>query len=328
MSQSIRLVPLLCILLWRGCSEISIKTTVNTDGTFVRSVVCNGDSSDLSAIHLPYVFDSTWSITTVKKTDGEHTSSTTATKIYPSSNELTAEFTRGKDSTKLSVSCHIKKAFRWFFTYFRYTEILHPYARYHHEPVDSFFTPEEIGRLRMNQDSSLSKRVEAYWVRNSLDEYVDRIALASKGLGDTALSSGSIAIHKKEIVDALARIEGGKAKDIFDAFNSVVHPRPQKRLFKVIDSVFASLTKEIEAETALDISYTNEVTMPGILLGANSKSIEGNRVTWNCHSNQYFDVTMTAESRRVNLWAVIATGVVCLLLLGGLLIPIVYRSRG
>ena len=77
----------------------------------------------------------------------------------------------------------------------------------------------------------------------------------------------------------------------------------------------------------MDVSYKNEVSMPGILLTSNSKKIEGNQVFWEGRSNRYFDVVMSAESRMVNLWTMIVTSIVCLGLIIGLLLPLIHRVR-
>jgi hypothetical protein len=94
-----------------------------------------------------------------------------------------------------------------------------------------------------------------------------------------------------------------------------------------MDTIFTNITKELQSEAELDVSYKNEVSTPGILLTSNSKKIEGNRVFWEGRSNRYFDVVMSAESRMVNLWTMIASSIVCLGLVIGLLIPIIHRLK-
>jgi len=94
-----------------------------------------------------------------------------------------------------------------------------------------------------------------------------------------------------------------------------------------MDTIFTRMTDELKREAELEVSYKNEVTMPGILVTSNSRKIEGNKVMWDCRSNKYVDFVMSAESRRVNLWAVIATSVVCAGLVVALLLPVFYRSK-
>jgi len=241
---------------------------------------------------------------------------------------MTEEFSRGKDSSKLQLSCRVEKHFRWFFTYYFYAETLPSYSIYRHEPIDSFFTPTEIGLIKENRDSLLGKRVEEFWDRNVADEFVERILAKVKELNDPELPPSAISKAKEALTEGIAKGKDDKPEDIERIFEKTVRPRPAGKLKGAIDTIFKTMWHELEHEEELDISYKNEVTMPGILVTSNSRKIEGNRVMWDCRSNKYFDIVMSAESRRVNLWAVITTAVVCLGLVIGLVLPLFQRAKG
>jgi ethanolamine utilization cobalamin adenosyltransferase len=318
------------MLLSSGCNEYTIKTTINPDGSFERTIVCDGNSTAFSNFHLPYVIDSSWSVVTEAKqgAEKEKREITTAKKRYTNSEQLMAEFARGRDSAKLQISCRVEKRFRWFFTYYIYTETLPSYAIFRHEPLDSFFTPTEIGLIKENKDSLLNKRVDEFWLRNSIDEFIDRIEAKAKDLNDPSLPPSAFAEHKQALMEELVKGKNDKPDDITRIVEKMLRPRPVERLRGAMDTTFADITKELEREAELDLSYKNEVSLPGILITSNSKKIEGNKVMWDCKSNRYFNVVMSAESRRVNLWAVIVTSIVCLGLVVGLLLPLIHRTRG
>jgi hypothetical protein len=327
MRRTIKSIVLLIIVLSSGCNDYTIKTTIKPDGSFERTIVCDGDSLGLRSLHLPYVFDSSWSIVIREKPGAPSSFITTAKKTYTSSEQQMAEFSQGRDSAKLQISCLVEKRFRWFFTYYIYTETLPPYSIYRHEPIDSFFTPTEIGLIKENKDSLLSKRVDEFWMRNIVDEFVERIQVKAKELNDPSLPPSAFTEHKQALMEELVKGKNDKADDIARIVEKTLHPRPVKKLRGAMDTIFTNMTKELEWEAGFDISYKNEVSMPGILITSNSKKIEGNRVMWDCRSNRYFDVVMSAESRMVNLWAVIVTSIVCLVLVIGLFLPLIHRAK-
>lgn len=328
MKRTLKSIVLLLAVLSSGCNDYTIKTTVNADGSFERTIVCDGDSLGLRSIQLPYVFDSSWNIVIGRKPGAGGSFITTAKKTYANSEQLMTEFSRGRDSAKLQISSRVEKRFRWFFTYYMYTETLPSYSIYRHEPIDSFFTPAEIKLMKEDKDSLLSKRVDEFWYRNIVDEFIERVQVKAKELNDPSLPPSAFAEHKEALNEELLKSKNDKSDDIARIVEKILRPRPVKKLRGAMDSIFTAMTKELEAEAALDISYKNEVSLPGILITSNSKKIEGNKVMWDCRSNKYFEVVMSAESRMVNLWAVIVTSIVCLGLVIGLLLPLIHRTKG
>lgn len=327
MKRKTNFLIVLAVLLSNGCNDYTVKTKINPDGSFMRTIVCDGDSLGLYKIHLPYVFADSWKIDIQPKPKAERSFITTATKTYANDEQLTKELSKGRDSSKLQITCRIEKQFRWFFSYYRYSETLPSYGIYRHLSVDSFFTPAEIGLIKENTDSLVKKRVEEFWVRNIIEEFIQRLVAKTTELHDPLLPPSMFYEHKGELTEALVEEEADKPEKIEGVFEKALSPRPVKKIRGMMDSIFTHMTEELKHEMELEVSYKNEVVMPGILTTTNAKKIEGNKVMWDCKSNAYFDIVMTAESRMVNLWTIIATSVVCLLLIIGLLLPILHRRR-
>ena len=82
MKRPLDLLAVVIMFIISGCNDFTIKTTINTDGSFERTVVCNGDSLGIKNLHLPYVFDSSWSIVTERRREGGRDVITTAKKKY------------------------------------------------------------------------------------------------------------------------------------------------------------------------------------------------------------------------------------------------------
>lgn len=327
MKPILNIAALLLTLLAAGCNEFTVKTTIHRDGSFERTIICEGDSLGLYKLHLPYVFTDGWSVEIRRKESGEKNFITTAKKLYASNDELMAEFARGRDSAKLQIASRIEKRFRWFFTYYDYEETLPPYAMFRHLSLDSFFTPTEIELMKDGKDSLMKERADQFWLRNIVEEFLDRIAAKVGELNDPELTQSLFYQKKEALIQELIKSEDPKPDEIAKTFETVLQTKSARKLRGTIDAELKNITAAVEMEGERDVSYKNEVTMPGILLSSNSEKIEGNSVTWQCSSKRYFDVTMTAESRAVNLWAIILTSIACILLLVGLLLPMVRGRR-
>lgn len=327
MKQISLIAALLLTLFAAGCNDFTVKTTIHRDGSFERTIICDGDSLGLYELHLPYVFSDGWNIEIRRKEQTEKSFVTTAKKTYANNDELMAEFERGKDTAKLQISSRIEKRFRWFFTYYDYKETLPPYATFRHLSLDSFFTPTETGLIRDGKDSLIKKRVDEFVIRNVAEEFLLRTMAEVDRLKDPELTSSLLLENKEALTQEIIRNEDNKPNQLAKSFETILRTKSARKLRGTIDSVLKDLTEAIQLEEKRSVAYKNEVTMPGILLSSNSEKIEGTTVSWHCTSNRYFDVTMTAESRAVNLWAIILTSIACVLLLVGLLLPMIRGRR-
>ena len=76
-------------------------------------------------------------------------------------------------------------------------------------------------------------------------------------------------------------------------------------------------------------TYGNKLLMPGIITSTNARSMNGNILSWEIEPGEFFfyDYIMNAESRMMNKWAFWVSGIVVLLLFGGLLGGIIGKSR-
>jgi hypothetical protein len=73
--------------------------------------------------------------------------------------------------------------------------------------------------------------------------------------------------------------------------------------------------------------FENDITLPGLFLDANSVSLKGNTATWTFKPEQIglMDYEMYAESRIVNTWAFVVSG---LILAGLIVVVLLPRFRG
>ncbi|MDD8019415.1 MAG: hypothetical protein PHP42_13665 [Bacteroidota bacterium] len=334
MKRKIIINLLLLVLMSCGCNDYTIKTKINPDGSFEKTIVCDGDSLGIYQLPLPFVFSNGWKIDIQEKSGTQKGFITTATKKYAGVEELQAEYTKGKDSVKLNISSRIEKRFRWFFTYYIYEETIPAFGLFMQSvPIDSFFTPKELGLLKDTKDSLLKKRYDDYHEQNIAGEFIENLIVRSQELNDPLLSRSHWEEHRKSLTLSLLESEkedkgkGDKTANIERIIEKTFQTSSVRKLRSAIDTSLSNIMRKMEIEGKLGVSYKNEVVMPGILITSNSEKVEGNKLMWDCKPDQYFDVVMTAESRMVNVWAMIVTVVVCAALLVGLLFPLIRLKK-
>ncbi len=325
MKQKMILKLLLLVLLVSGCNDYTIKTKINPDGSFEKTVICEGDSLGIYKLPLPFVFSNGWKIEIIPNEGKEKKFITTATKIYTNAEELEAEFSKGQDSVKLKISSRIEKRFRWFFTYYIYEETIPAFGLFRESlPIDSFFTPQELGLLKDTKDSLLQKRFDEYYEQNVVGEFIENLIMRSQELNDPTLTRARWEEHRKTLTRLIFESKSDNPVDIAIIIEDELQTSSVQKLYSAIDTLLANLIAKVKLEKELEVSYKNEVVMPGILITSNSEKVEGNKLMWDCKSDRYFDIIMTAESRMVNIWAMILTAIVCAALLIGLLLPIIH----
>jgi len=328
MKRKILIDLLLLVLMFSGCNDYTIKTKINPDGSFEKTVICEGDSLGLYKLPLPFVFSDGWKIEIEQKAGKEKSFFTTATKKYTNAEELETEYTKGQDSIKLKISSRIEKRFRWFFTYYNYEETIPAFGLFKQTlPIDSFFTPQELGRLKDTKDSLLQKRFDEYYEQNIVGEFIENLIMRSQELNDPTLTRSRWEEHRKTLTRLIFESKSDKPEDIAVIIEKVLQTSSVRKLHGAIDTSLTNIMTKVKSEKELEVSYKNEVVMPGILITSNSEKVEGNKLMWDCKSDQYFDVVMTAESRMVNVWAMILTAIVCVALLIGLLIPVIHLKN-
>jgi hypothetical protein len=316
---------LLLMIVSGGCNNsYTVKTKIHPDGSFDRTIVCEGDSLGIFKIALPFVFKNGWVISTEKKNDKTNKFITTATKKYPSADDLQAEWAAGRDSTKLNITSRIDKRFRWFYTYYDYQEIIPAFGLFKQvTPFDSAFTPAEIERLNAGKDSLLKNRLDTYWARNVIAEYIDSLASRSQRLHDPVFAPAQWQEKRAKLADSLLDKLTGKPDNMIAWIEKAFQTPSAEKLRGIIDTTEQEITAKAVIENDLDVSFKNEVVMPGILITSNSVNVEGSKLMWEARPHRFISVVMTAESRTINLWAVIVSAVVCLVLLAGLLLPMI-----
>ncbi len=311
-----------------SCREYFITTKINSDGTVERTVLFKEDNNSGSReMRESQINKPGWDIVT--SLDSSNSKITiTGKRIYSSFDEVNGETTNPYNFSKPIIDVKIEKHFRFFFTYYTYKESYMPYEIYTKIPINKFFTPEELSKIKENIDSS--------WIKQKLDIY-DNVILFDRYfdvMEESLFNNDGIAISKLISKDKKLElfIELAKSNKKDDEINGILKKYFDEKIAYKIIQFFNSSEKTDRNEKLKQIddiysdyngSFTNNVIMPGIITSSNSKAIEGNKVNWTFDQDRFkfFSYEMTAESREVNTWVIIISGLVVLLLAIGLLLP-------
>jgi len=325
------LVILLMIMV-SGCLEVKVKTTVHPDGSCERVETVNAGAPELPGAAFPIPTDSSWEAGWTKRDTKEKDYLYTAKKRFESPEDLALEFSSiAVDSTKLRISPSIEKRFRWFFTYLTYRETYQRFCAFNLVPASRVLTEDEIRRIGAGEKSdSLKKKIDEWKGRNMYEGFHLALLEGARRLGDPTLPPDSVIMRKEELHELI--LNETATKDDLDLtlvlisrfFRSaaVLKLRPELR------AAWDAAERMVKQAQSANGEYTNTVVMPGIVLDTNAGEVKGTTVSWKFSADQFMlgDYSMWVESRVMNIWAVILTGVVAIGLTG-VLVVLRLRSR-
>lgn len=325
-----------------GCLDIEMTTHVNTDGTILRTVVIKGDSAGIYSNKFPLPLDSTWK-RTIEKTDSKNFT-LTATKLFEGPDAMNNSL-KGTEGKTLSARVEFRRHFQWFFTTFRYSETWPNFNPFRAVPITDYISPGELDywiRHEMNKEpfstkgdslamEDASNRYEKWDDHNIFADYFDAFLLGVRRLNDPSLSPTYVAGLKDKLFEQSAKYFRMKKMDTLTIiFGHILKSRNVKKAIALNMEGFQHLNdRRAFLEEITSNSYLNSVVMPGLITGTNAPTLEGNKASWKDYVKfAYFkDVDMWVESRVINWWAIIVTGIVVLALVAIFLVAILRRRR-
>ncbi|MBN1413729.1 MAG: hypothetical protein JW973_01410 [Bacteroidales bacterium] len=342
---------MLLITLATGCKEYLkyiITTRILPDGSIERtmlveggdSTLVKGDPSSVLAGSLPVPADSTWEIVTglEERSINDSTNDTIyyyrARKMFCNSDELNKEINwDSAGDNHVSRNIKVEKRFRWFHTFYRYTETYKQIFPFTRKSVNDYLTDEELELIHADDD-------EIYYSAES-----DRLMLKKDTLVRHALSKADSnrmaeikeALEKKyfewmninffeEYFDMLKKAlekigimklpEAEKTRDsLFAFFTDNANDEPlwfsdscdfplllasrfyqvdTATLYQANHSGFDSINKKLGIGWwDIGDTYTNLAIMPGVIISTNSTTINGNTVSWYIESDDFYEKDYT-----------------------------------
>ncbi|MGC3977867.1 MAG: hypothetical protein QM751_06285 [Paludibacteraceae bacterium] len=366
---------LLILLLLAGVScqknATNMLTIIHADGSCdkefvseVDSLFMIGDSSKMSTSYFPVKVDKSWQISwrcengeyhtnfPLKNTDSIFISNSDSCKnsFYV---KIRKHFNTVDEMSKLdsvnrlygeTIKYELKKRFRWFYTYYSYTETypklklienILPISKYMSKDEAEYWLngkPDMTMGLNGIEINDLSKELESKfntWISNVLwnEEYRLFVENYDK-LSHPPVSQSEFVMLSDTIFDKKAKnmLEKGIPdidKILDDYFNTICFSNfAQKN-----SDLFNGENKILYLLSMIDPSHTinYSLQMPGKVISGNFNSLNNQTMSWKITSQRMFlqSYSIQAESRKANWWAFIVT----IILLAGTLGSIFIKKK-
>jgi len=325
------------LLIFGACREITVRTTVHDDGSFTRTIIIRGDSSDVFKKDLPYPVDTTWAMEVKQDTADSAKLVVTYTREFQNNDDLMAEI-QGDTSWMKQIPRHteIRKRFGFFYSRLVYKEVYSSANPFKELSYKDFLTPEEyLWITRQKPVQSPADSVKRKDAEDKVFQYLEKSATAEAEkiladgiarLNDPALDPKEVGKYHDSIHAALNRWDKTDSLLFIDKLSKWSGNPAYLRLNELKPPLFEEFRQHVEFLT--DIlgmeEFHVEAELPGVITKTNSNILAGNKISWDVFPMAFLleDYTMSAESRIVNTWAFILTGLVLL----GLVALLVYKN--
>ncbi len=330
------------MLLFSSCLDVETSTVIHRDGSVTRTVFLTGDSASVYGGVYPLPLDSSWQVSMTRK--DEKTFVYRAERTFARIRDLNAAAagTRGKTLTSVS---DLDEGFQWFFTVYRYTETWKCYRVVNAVPLSAYVSDADLEfayRHEIRKDSTsaqdsirveaITERYEEWQKQNVFEAYYREFVRGVRALHSPRLAVADVERQRPRLFDSLAADLVANKTNIERAskrFAAVLGSSAAREAFRANAAGFDSLKALLDfEESGHGSNFTASVTMPGLIVMTNAEGIEGNTAHWKdaFALNDLRDVTLQVESRVINWWAVIGTGIAIVAILFYLLLA-AYRRK-
>jgi len=261
----------------------------------------------------------------------------TYTKNYKNTEELRTVI--GRDTSWFSQLLRyidIKKRFGFFYSYVEYKETYPAANPFTVLPYKAFVTPDDylwaIRKQAVQAPSDSIKRKDAedkvmmYLLESATTELEKILAVGIRKLNDPNLDAIKIGEFHGRIKTILSKgnfLDEGSLIDSLRLWTGISTVDRLKEIQPPLFQEFNRKAKFLENILTME-EFHVETEMPGLITGTNSSMLNGNRVSWDVFPMEFLleDYSMVVESRVINVWAFVLSGIIVL----GLLCMVTVKS--
>jgi hypothetical protein len=320
---------IILLLFFGACREVAVTTKVNPDGSFTRIITVTGDSADVFRTDLPFPVDETWVRTSLRDTCDSTKYTLTYSKSFKNSDELNAEIKNVTGKYRnMERDISITKRSRFFFSYLTFKEVYKSVNPFIMLDYRDYLTEEDIQLFSGNMipvtatDSTrqreASDKVEDFLVASAMVEAESVMQNGIKKLNNPLLNPVDVSIYHDSLYKKIKDWDNLKKINLIDNYRKWSGNDAFSLLNDLKPPLFEDFVKKVSMLDTVFITegYTEEVEMPGLITATNSAMLNGNQVRWEFQPLYVLvrDFEMYAESRVINYWAFILTGIVMLTL--------------
>ncbi len=186
------------------------------------------------------------------------------------------------------------------------------------------------------RENEISAKFDKWQAENILKEYFNILKDAVKKDTSSRMILDSLKWDNDSLLNVIYRtnLNIQSSEKITNVLYQFLHNYLITQLYDQYKNSFREFDRKLELTKLFNDDYTgddytNVVVMPGLLINTNANTVEGNKVTWNFGALKYYanNYEMVAESRIVNRWAIVLSGVIALVLLVLLIMGIFVKKH-
>lgn len=318
-------LPFLIAVVLIGCDHnVKMETVVNVDGSIDRTIILQDDSSTIDNNYFGINKNNGWDVALAIVDTSKHNEvQMTFKKHFASVEESNRELNNDND-TLFHIESKFEKRFRWFYTYTTYSDTYKAIDRFKLLNQQNYLTPEDyqfMDRLPPEGDSiskadelfleDLTTKINDVLVPNAV--YEEHFAVFENMIARYQLEPrwmDTLQHHKESIFKHLLKHDDLGEDGLMTVLDSLHVPFPHPQ----VDEDYKNESKPIEARFdfmsyANNGKYIHSIQMPGEIIDSNADSLVSNYAFWKPNVFKFLanDYTMYAETRKLNLWALIVS---------------------
>lgn len=344
------------IAMLAACShnDTAMFTKINSDGSCYREITIPADSAflagDTAKRPFPVKLDSTWSLVfatnkgaksriepyTKGRTyvvDTALNKNMTARKNYPTVNSLTTFRLDDSVWDTLATKISFTKKFRWFYTYYAFSETYPKTNPLLRVSINNYLTPEEILTLYGENKNlftgkngveikdllnSIEEKGNAWLNRSYYEEFFHIILKYFRLYKEMPVDSATFAQAKNQIYKLNKDSLKSDNMAFEELFNQYFHTKKFTAIKnpKEVEEAMINELPEFDRYFKMNIHYS--LSIPGKTIETNTQVIKGDTLAWKVDGYRIFftEYTLHAKSRKPNVWAFAVTGLFILLVAG------------
>jgi hypothetical protein len=342
------LVGLLLVVFSCDEPETTVTNIVHPDGSVTRKIEMRNNENKFKLSDLQVPFDSNWIIkdSVSLNEKGDTTWIKTAEKLFKNVDEINKSYLADKGPNKeISRKTGFIEKFKWFNTEYRFSELIdkhmsngYPVKDFlNQEELSYFYSPESINSEKLKGadslkykaiDDTVKGKVEQWITKSLVSEWIWKFSGLINGKAGKELTRESL----KERANEFYRIAEAN-NDKFDSLWA------KGIILKEFIGENNAVRYKTEADSALAMAeeeafinfknYSVRIVMPGKVIGTNGFIDKTEVLLWPVKSEYFMteQYEMWAESKVINLWAWVVTGVFILFVVAGLLIRLFRKKQ-
>jgi len=259
-----------------------------------------------------------------------------ARQSYKSADEMDNRFKlkRSHPWSSFKVKHLLDTKFRWFYTYYRYTETYPKLVTNFNIPIEKYMTKEEA-HFWFTGKPNLVEGMNGVEIREYVGGLEDNFhKWLNKNLWD---SEYKVLLENYDKITGI-QVTKQRLTLLRDTiFNAKVNKAEDFKMEQILDDYFktgvfsnywktedcAMVKFELNFNDQLIIplfssAITYKLIMPGVVTGQNNAVVHGDTLVWNLTTYRMIpaDYVIEAQSRKANSWAFILTGLILIIAIG------------